>query len=221
MKNEGIPIVQEGFPFLLIFALAGLAFAVGGLWWASIPCFLLTLYTAFFFRNPERLAPVGANLVVSPADGRVIFVGAARESEFLNEDMQKISVFMSLFDVHVNRVPIDGTVRNMKYRKGRFMAAFEDRAAEENERNAMLIETGSGQKIVLVQIAGLVARRIVCYPAIGAFLMKGQRLGLIRFGSRCDIYFPKDAELDVKVGDRLLGGESVLGRLKESAKGPL
>lgn len=217
MKNEGVPIVQEGVPFLLVFGLAGVAFAVGGLWWASIPCFLLTIYTAFFFRNPERLAPVGANLVVSPADGRVIVAGPAKETEFLNEEMLKVSIFMSLFDVHVNRFPIDGTVKNMKYHKGRFMAAFEDRASEENERNAMLIETGSGQKVVLVQVAGLVARRIVAYPGIGAFIMKGQRMGLIRFGSRCDMYFPLDTELAVKVGDRLLGGESLLARLKGQA----
>jgi phosphatidylserine decarboxylase len=176
----------------------------------------MTLFCAFFFRNPERLPPVGSNMVASPADGQVIYVGPAKEAEFLNEERQKISIFMSLWDVHVNRVPIDGTVKNMKYHRGRFMAAFEERASEENERNAMLIETGRGQKIVLVQVAGLVARRIVCYPTIGAFILKGQRMGLIRFGSRCDVYLPGSAEVLVKIGEKVLGGETLLAQLKEA-----
>ena len=215
MKNEGVPLVKEGVPFLLVFGLATLAFWVGGLWWAFIPGLILTAFTAYFFRNPERLPPVGSSLVASPADGKVIFVGPAKEGHFHNTEMQKISIFMSVFDVHVNRVPIDGTVRDMKYNKGRFMAAFEDRASDENERNAMLIETAKGQRLVLVQIAGLVARRIICYPTIGAFLMKGQRMGLIRFGSRCDLYLPLSAEILVKNGEKVAGGETILAQLRE------
>ncbi len=152
-------------------------------------------------------------MVASAADGRVIFVGDAEESEFQKETKTKISVFMSLWDVHVNRVPVDGTVRDMKYHPGRFMAAWEDRASEENERNAMLIETSSGKKVVLVQVAGLVARRIVCYPIVGSFILRGQRMGLIRFGSRCDLYLPKDSKVLVKVGDKVLGGETILAEL--------
>jgi len=215
LKNEGVPIVREGLPFLLVCLVATLGFTVGGLWPVGVVFGLLTCYVAFFFRNPERLPPVGEAMVASPADGRIIYVGPAKEPEFLKEEVQKISVFMSLWDVHVNRVPVDGTVRDMKYHRGRFMAAFEERASEDNERNAMLIETGKGVKIVLVQVAGLVARRIVCYPTIGAFLLKGQRMGLIRFGSRCDIYLPKTAQAMVKVGDRVLGGETILAQLKE------
>ncbi len=192
-----------------------LAFFAAGLW--PIACVFAGLagYVAFFFRNPERLPPIGASLVASPADGRVIFVGSVKETEFTQEEMKKVSIFMSLWDVHVNRFPIDGTVRNMKYHRGRFMAAFEERASEENERNAVLIETSSGQKMVLVQVAGLVARRIVCYPTVGAFFLKGQRMGLIRFGSRCDMYFPANSEIAVKVGERVLGGETILAQLKE------
>ncbi|MBM4304422.1 MAG: phosphatidylserine decarboxylase family protein, partial [Deltaproteobacteria bacterium] len=174
----------------------------------------LSLFIAFFFRNPERLAPVGAQLVCSPADGKVIFVGLAKENEFIKEEVQKVSIFMSIWNVHVNRVPIDATVKNIKHHRGRFMAAFEDRASEENERNCMLLETAKGVKIVLVQVAGLVARRIVCYPNVGAFILKGQRFGLIRFGSRCDIYFPKEAQILVKTGDTVLGGETLLAELK-------
>lgn len=214
MKNEGVPIVKEGLPFLFISLIASIAFWVGGFWPISLLFLGLTLFIAFFFRNPERLAPVGAHLVCSPADGKVIFIGPATENEFLNEEMQKVSVFMSLFNVHVNRVPIDATVKNMKHHRGRFMAASEDRASEENERNCILLETGKGTKMVLVQVAGLVARRIVCYPAVGAFLLKGQRFGLIRFGSRCDIYFPKSAQILVKMGDNVLGGETLLAELK-------
>jgi phosphatidylserine decarboxylase len=217
LKNEGVPIVKEGLPFLLVFLVASVAFAVGHLWSACIPAVLLTIYTAFFFRNPERLPPVGSTMVASPADGRIIYIGAAVEPEFVREEMQKISIFMSLWDVHVNRVPLDGTVRDMRYHRGRFMAAFEERASEENERSAMLLETSQGQRVVVVQVAGLIARRIVSYPTIGAFLLKGQRMGLIRFGSRCDIYLPRDAEIRVKHGEKVLGGETILAELKEKA----
>lgn len=219
MKNEGIPVVKESFPFLIVCLIGAVAFAIGGWWPLSLLFTLLFCYVLYFFRNPERLPPVGSKLVASPADGKIIYVGNAREEEFLNEELQKVSIFMSLTDVHVNRAPVDGTVRNMKYHRGRFMAAFEDRASEENERNCMLIETSQGQKIVLVQVAGLVARRIVCYPGIGAFILKGQRIGLIRFGSRCDLYFPKTANIRVKVGEKVLGGETIIGELKEAADG--
>src|SRR4051812_12019259 len=208
-----MPIVKEGMPFLLVFLIAGLAFAVGGLWQVSVPFLLFTGYVAFFFRNPERLAPIGSAMVASPADGKVIYTGPARENEFLTEEMTKVSIFMSLFDVHVNRVPVDGTVRNMKYRKGRFMAASEDRASEENEHNALLFETQGGEPLVMVQVAGLIARRIVCYPTIGAFILKGQRMGLIRFGSRVDLYVPLTAELLVKNGEKVLGGETIVAKL--------
>lgn len=214
MKNEGVPIVKEGLPFLGLALMASVAFWIGGWWPLSVFFLALSLFIAFFFRNPERLAPVGAQLVCSPADGKVIFVGLAKENEFIKEEVQKVSIFMSIWNVHVNRVPIDATVKNIKHHRGRFMAAFEDRASEENERNCMLLETAKGVKIVLVQVAGLVARRIVCYPNVGAFILKGQRFGLIRFGSRCDIYFPKEAQILVKTGDTVLGGETLLAELK-------
>lgn len=214
MKNEGVPIVKEGLPFLGLALMASVAFWIGGWWPLSVFFLALFLFIAFFFRNPERLAPVGAQLVCSPADGKVIFVGLAKENEFIKEEVQKVSIFMSIWNVHVNRVPIDATVKNIKHHRGRFMAAFEDRASEENERNCMLLETAKGVKIVLVQVAGLVARRIVCYPNVGAFILKGQRFGLIRFGSRCDIYFPKEAQILVKTGDTVLGGETLLAELK-------
>ncbi|MGE3758734.1 MAG: phosphatidylserine decarboxylase family protein [Pseudobdellovibrionaceae bacterium] len=216
MKNEGVPIVKEGLPFLGVALFVAVAFAVWKIWPLSVLFFFLSAFIAFFFRNPERLPPVGSTHVASPADGKVIFIGPVVENEFLNTRTQKISIFMSLFDVHVNRVPVDGTVTKMKYHRGRFMAAFEDRASEENERNAMCIETPSKEKLVLVQVAGLVARRIVCYPVVGSFILRGQRLGLIRFGSRCDIYLPESAQVTVKMNDKVAGGETILAHLKGS-----
>lgn len=215
MKNAGVPIVVEGVPFVLVAGIATLAFAVGGVYSGSFVFGLLTCYIIYFFRNPERLPPVGAQMVAAPADGRVIGVAEKMEPKFLKEKMRRVSIFMNLFDVHVNRVPVDGTVRDMKYQRGRFMAASEDRAAEENEHNAMLIETPRGDRLVMVQVAGLVARRIVCYPTVGAFILKGQRMGLIRFGSRVDMYLPLDAEVMVSEGDKVLGGETIIARLAD------
>lgn len=217
MKNEGIPVVREGFPFLIVFAVASLAFFVGGWWPLGLLFLFLFGYTVYFFRNPERLPPVGSQVVASPADGKVIFIGQTKEAEFSHEEMLKISIFMSLIDVHVNRAPVDGTVKNMRYHRGRFMAAYEDHASDENERNAMFIETNQGKKIVLVQIAGLVARRIVSYPAPGSFILKGQRIGLIRFGSRCDLYLPLGSDIKIKMGEQVLGGETILAELKDGA----
>ncbi len=216
MKNNGVPILAEGVPFVLIAAGAAIAFYVGGLWTISLFFWLTTAYILYFFRNPERLPPVGSNMVAAPADGRVIFAGEAMETEFTKQKMRKVSIFMNLFDVHVNRVPADGTVKNVKYKKGRFMAASEDRASEENESNSLLFETQNGDPLVMVQVAGLVARRIICYPTIGAFILKGQRMGLIRFGSRVDIYVPLSAELLVKLGEKVLGGETTIAKLKDA-----
>lgn len=218
MKNNGVPILAEGMPFVLVAGVAAVAFYVGGVLSISLFFWLLTAYILYFFRNPERLPPVGTAMVAAPADGKVIVVGEAVENEFTKEKMRKVSIFMNLFDVHVNRVPVDGTVRNMKYRKGRFMAANEDRASEENEHNSLLFETQHGEKLVMVQVAGLVARRIVCYPGIGAFILKGQRMGLIRFGSRVDLYLPLTAEVLVKVGEKVLGGETIVAKLQEAGR---
>ncbi len=215
--NENFPVAQEGFPFLLVTLGTSLAFAIGGLWQGTVLCLCLSAYILFFFRNPERIAPGGVDQMASPADGKIIFVGPATERDFLHEERTKISIFMSLFDVHINRTPVDGTVKGLKYHPGRFLAAFDDRSVDENERNAILLETSRGESLVMVQIAGLIARRIICYPTQGSFLMKGSRFGLIQFGSRVDVYLPKGADALVKVGDRVHGGESLLAKLKRDA----
>ena len=217
MKNSGVPIAKEGVPFLLVFFFATLTLLFSGWKGFAIPLGALTLFTLYFFRNPERITPLGNTVVASPADGKIIFVGEVFEGEFLREKALKLSIFMSLWDVHINRVPLDGTVKDIRHHRGRFLAAFEDRASEENERNSIFLETPRGERLVLTQVAGLVARRIVSYPTIGQFVLKGQRMGLIRFGSRCDIYLPLTAEILVKMGEHVAGGETVIAKLEEPA----
>lgn len=213
MRNKNQPIAVEGYPFIGLFAFITVVFAL--LEWSifAVIFLSLTLFTVYFFRNPDRTIPQGDDLVISPADGKVVFVGLVQEDRFLNEQVLKISVFMSVFNVHVNRVPCSGKVVDQFYNKGQFVNAALDKASIENEQGGMVIETAAGKKLLVVQIAGLIARRIVTYPVVGDVLERGQRYGLIRFGSRVDVYLPKDAETDIKLGDRCVAGETVLGRL--------
>jgi phosphatidylserine decarboxylase len=211
--NESSPIAREAFPYLTVSLAVTLAFLVGGLWQGAVLCGLFACFVLFFFRNPERMVPTGPAQLCSPADGKVVFVGPSIEKDFLCEERTKVSIFMSLFDVHINRMPVDGVIKGTKYYPGRFLAAFDDRSSDENERNLVFVETPSGDTLVVVQIAGLVARRIVCYAGLEAFFAKGQRFGLIQFGSRVDVYLPKGALPLVQVGDRVKGGESLLAKL--------
>lgn len=213
MRNKNQPIAVEGYPFIALFAFITVVFALLGWSFLAITFLALTLFTVYFFRNPDRTVPQGDDLVISPADGKVVFVDLVQEDRFLNEQVLKISVFMSVFNVHVNRVPCSGKVVDQFYNKGQFVNAALDKASIENEQGGMVIETAGGKKLLVVQIAGLIARRIVTYPVVGDLLERGQRYGLIRFGSRVDVYLPKDAETDIKLGDRCVAGETVLGRL--------
>ncbi len=204
-------IAREGWPFLA----ASLAVSViVTLWCAlwSIPLWLLTLFILQFFRDPARTAPTQANAVLAAADGKVIVVEKARD-EYLQRDALKISVFMNVFNVHSNRSPVDGTVERRWYMPGKFFNAALDKASAENERNALWIRTPGGQDITCVQIAGLVARRILCYVDVGDRLQRGQRYGFIRFGSRVDLYLPLTARARVSLGDRVSAGETVLAEL--------
>ena len=176
--------------------------------WA-IPPLLLALFLLWFFRDPEREIPDAAGAVVSPADGKVTdvsFIAAGGEKR------TRISIFLSVFDVHVNRSPIAGVVREVRYQRGRFLNAMNAASAELNEQNIVTLE-GSGQVVIFKQIAGLLARRIVFYPRVGDLLRRGQRVGLIKFGSRVDVLFGADARLQVKVGDRVRGGSTVIAYL--------
>ena len=213
MKNYGIPVASEGWPFILpLLLLTVLLFAFG---WKNIGCasLALTLFILFFFRDPDRLVPEGKDVVVSPADGKVIVVKDIYEPDYLKQDVKQISIFLSVFNVHVNRAPCGGTVETVKYNPGRFHVASVDKASLDNEQTAMVITSGK-YKVLVKQIAGLIARRIVCYAKPGDTIKTGERYGLIRFGSRVDIFLPKEAELKVKVGDRIKGARDIIGVLK-------
>lgn len=216
MKNRNQPIAIEGYPFIGFFAFLTLFFASIDWWWGLVFASLgLTLFSIYFFRNPERSPKGDDQSVVAPADGRVIFVGPVIENRYAGGQQKiKISIFMNVFNVHVNRVPISGRVIDLFYNKGRFFNAALDKASLENEQAGLLLETATGTRILFVQIAGLIARRIVSYPEVGDDVIRGQRYGLIRFGSRVDIYLPLDTEIRVRLGERTLAGESILGVLQ-------
>lgn len=181
--------------------------------WAIVP-FLLAIFLLWFFRDPERAIPQNPGAVVSPGDGKVTDISIITGE---TGTRVRISIFLSVFDVHVNRSPIAGTIRDVRYQKGKFLDARSPLCAEQNEQNAVTVE-GEGQTVVFKQIAGLLARRIVFNPKIGDQLARGQRIGLIKFGSRVDVVFDSSAELKVKVGDRVQGGASVLAFLPAAAQ---
>ena len=213
MQNRNQLIVSEGYPFIALFGFITLVFAVLGWVFLTLLFLFLTLFSAYFFRNPERVTPAGENLLIAPADGKVIFVGEVLEERYFKEQVTKVSIFMSVFNIHVNRVPCDGKVIDMYYNKGGFVNASYDKASESNEQAGILLEREDSSKVLFVQIAGLIARRIVTYPVIGDLLQCGARYGLIRFGSRVDIYFSKTADVTVTLGERTVAGETVLGTL--------
>ena len=213
------PINRDGWPFIGAFALASLAlFLIAGsfLGWCGV---VLTAWCVYFFRDPDRVVPTRGGLVVSPGDGVVQMIQSALPPPELGLPrlpLTRISVFLNLFDVHINRVPTDGTIRRLAYRPGTFVNAALDKASEENERQAALMLTADGRELVFVQIAGLVARRIRCDLQEGQSVRAGERFGLIRFGSRVDVYLPEGAQPLVAVGQRMLGGESVLADLNSA-----
>ncbi|MDA8110265.1 MAG: phosphatidylserine decarboxylase [Betaproteobacteria bacterium] len=204
-------IAREGWPFLA----AAIAAAVLAAWlagWWSAPLWLAALFVLQFFRDPPRVVPEDPRAVVSAADGRVVAVEKARDP-WLGRDALKVSVFMNVFNVHSNRAPVEGVVKQRWYHAGRFLNAALDKASLENERNALWLRTPGGQDVTCVQIAGLIARRILCYVDAGAELKRGQRFGFIRFGSRVDHYLPLDAEVKAAIGDKVYAAESVLAKL--------
>jgi phosphatidylserine decarboxylase len=212
MKNDKTPIAVEGLPFIGVGMLLVAVFLVLGWHAATVVALVLTLFTVFFFRNPERTTPADERAVIAPADGVVIYLGPAVE-EHTGQEMTKISIFMSVFNVHVNRAPITGTVVDSFYFSGKFLDVRHERATFENERQGLVFETAEAVRLVVVQVAGLIARRIVCYPGVGDTVKRGQRYGLIRFGSRLDVYLPTEATITVAMGDKTVAGETILGYL--------
>jgi phosphatidylserine decarboxylase len=218
MRNTNAPIAAEGYPFITAFFVVSavlllLAHYVHGVFYVlGSLTLLLAAFSVFFFRNPERDTPTDENAVIAPADGMVIFSGKVVEPH-TGQEMEKISIFMSVFNVHINRVPVTGKVVDGFYTKGKFFDVRDERASFENEQQGLVIETVNGAKLVVVQVAGLIARRIVCYAKVGDMLTRGRRYGLIRFGSRLDVYFPLGTKVQVEMGQKTFCGETVLGTL--------
>jgi phosphatidylserine decarboxylase len=209
-------IAREGWPFIAIAAvLALLIMALAGFGW-SVPFWLLTIFVVQFFRDPPRPIPTQENAVLCPADGRVVAVETSRDPH-ADRDALKISVFMNVFNVHSQRSPVDGAVIKADYFPGSFLNAALDKASLENERNALVIATASGHTVTAVQVAGLVARRILCYVRMGEPLTRGQRYGFIRFGSRVDVYLPLGSRPRVSIGEKVYASSTVLAELAERA----
>jgi phosphatidylserine decarboxylase len=205
-------IAAEGYPLILIALVLSIGafalgwFSIGILGAASAAFFLL------FFRDPDRHSPAEQGLIVAPADGRVVSVVATDKAPLIDGPKVRVSIFMSPLDVHVNRMPVAATVEEIRHTAGKFLAAYKDETVEENEQNAMRIADAQGRKLAIVQVAGFLARRVVCKARKGDTYLKGERFGLIMFGSRTDLYLPPEAEIVIKQGQKVKGGETVIGR---------
>ncbi|MBU0674708.1 MAG: phosphatidylserine decarboxylase family protein [Proteobacteria bacterium] len=213
MKQSRIPVASEGYPFVAFAALATLVTALTGYLFVALPLLALTAFILYFFRDPERVACDDEDALVSPADGKVILIEKVFDENHVKEHVYKVCIFMNIFNVHVNRIPFPGKVIKVVYRPGSFYAANTERGSLENESCSVLLETESGRKMAVVQIAGLIARRIVCWAERGDVLAKGERFGLIRFGSRVDLYLPLQTQLEITKGQKVRAGETILGYL--------
>jgi phosphatidylserine decarboxylase len=219
MKNESYEahsgiIAREGLPFILFFLFFSIsAFFLGSIGSGTV-FLLVTAFIVWFFRNPKRITPEYEKLIISPADGKVLRIEDLPEKEFLKGPCKKISIFMNVFNVHVNRIPYSGHVELIRYKKGKFVSANLDKASTDNERNVIKIKGNDGNEILVIQIAGLIARRIVCWITQGMYVRKGDRFGLIRFGSCVELYLPVDCLVSVKIGDKVVAGETPIGCLK-------
>jgi len=206
-------IAREGWPYLAIALVVALALSLAGWWLPAALAWVAFVFILQFFRDPPRRVPEQANAVLAPADGRIVRIGKARDP-YLDRDALMISVFMNVFNVHSNRSPVDATVAETWYHAGGFVNAALEKASTDNERNALKLVTPAGAEVTCVQIAGLIARRILCYVKRGDTLARGQRYGFIRFGSRVDLYLPADAVPRASVGDRVYATESIVAELR-------
>jgi len=211
MKEPQIPVAREGYPFIVFAAFASIVLALLEYDFLALLGLLLTGFVLYFFRDPERILPDAEDSVVSPADGKVILVEKIFDDRFVHEHVYKISIFMSVFDVHVNRVPYPGEVEKIQYGAGSFYAANTDQGGLANEHNALILATQKNFRYAVVQVAGLIARRIVCWTEKNDRLERGSRFGLIRFGSRVDIYMPQHMQVEVRSGQRVRAGETIIG----------
>jgi len=213
MKRPRVPVALEGYPFICLTGFVTLVFAILDYDFPALVGVALTTFVLYFFRDPERVTPSDEDVLVSPADGKVIVVERIFDEKHLREHAYKVSIFMNVFNVHVNRVPYAGRVERIHYLPGMFYSADTEQGALRNEACAMTMGTKRGARFTVVQVAGLIARRIVCWAEPGDSLLKGERFGLIRFGSRVDLYLPLATQLEVQVGQQVKAGETVLGYL--------
>ncbi|HEY0323677.1 MAG TPA: phosphatidylserine decarboxylase family protein [Pyrinomonadaceae bacterium] len=204
-------MAREGYPYVIVPVLLALIAAAVGYWPVSIPFIILAAFMAFFFRDPKRAAPTDSSLVVSPADGRVTRIEMLSPGD--DQSPAVVSIFLSPFDVHINRAPVAGTITNVSYTRGKFLMATKEEASLVNEQNALTIR-GERVTVVCKQIAGILARRIVCWKHAGDELTLGERFGLIKFSSRTDLILPPEVEVTIKEGTRVRGGVTVIGRIK-------
>lgn len=214
MLDPQVPIAKEGYPFIGAAVFCTVLLALLDFTLATGIAFILSLFVLGFFRDPERLGPERDDALISPADGKIILIEKSVDTEFTEAEALKISIFMNVFNVHVNRIPCSGTVGRVVYKPGKFYSADSEKGGLENEYCAAVITLDNGKKLAFVQIAGLIARRIVCWLELGDRVTRGERFGLIRFGSRVDLYLPAETEIAVEVGDKVRAGESVLGYLR-------
>ncbi len=212
-SQTAFPIAAAGYPYIFASAFTTIVLAVLGLNGPALAGLLATLCICLFFRDPDRAIPVADGAAVSPADGKVIYAGPADTNPYFPGPCLKISIFMTVFNVHVNRVCYDGTVKKIDYYPGKFFRANLDKASLTNEHNAVIIQTRSGGEFCIVQVAGWIARRIICNVRETDQVKRGQRFGLICFGSRLDVYLPPDFHLNVSVGQKVRAGASILGNL--------
>ncbi len=212
MKHNSI-IAYEGFPFIIFSLALTILAAFLGIIWLTVILAAVTVFILCFFRNPERNFQDGDKLVICPADGKIIKIEEVDVQGTITGRFKKISIFMNVFNVHVNRAPYDGMIEKICYHQGEFLSANLDKASKENERNEVMIRTKDGRAIWVVQIAGLIARRIVCWTREGTDIKKGERFGLIRFGSRVEVFLPSDSQIVVKLGDKVRAGQTPLGYL--------
>ena len=206
-------IAREGWPYLLLLGIPAILVMKFFGFYVSLPIWVLFVFVLQFFRDPPRLVPVAPNAVLSPADGRIVAVEKTTDV-YANREALKISIFMNVFNVHSNRVAVNGRIKSIQYFPGKFFNADLDKASTENERNAVIIES-AGHIVTLVQVAGLIARRILCYAHVGDFVKKGERYGFIRFGSRVDVYLPTEAEPLVSVGNKVYATSTLLAILSQ------
>ena len=212
MKHDSI-IAHEGYPFIVFSLVITIFIAFLGIGWLAILFVFITFFIVWFFRNPERSFQEEEKVLISPADGKIIKIENVEVNGTISGRFIKISIFMNVFNVHVNRAPYSGKIEAINYHEGKFFSANLDKASLDNERNEVMIRTEDGRRVWMVQIAGLIARRIVCWVDVGANIKKGERFGLIRFGSRVDVYLPEDSRISVKLKDKVKAGQTFLGYL--------